>query len=173
MRVIIPLLVLVLSGCGAGFSLRFAPPAPEVPVSVNLEPGEDVVRPAARPGTDGARQPATTMRALGRSAAALDTTTDTERAAATEVASGPSGAALGETLAGLGPPTEPGFWLRTGLVDRTRQGRVETAAGASVRLELRPSGNAPGSGSQISLPAIRALEAPLTQLLPLTVFALD
>jgi len=171
MRLILPFLLLALSGCAGGLSPRSAPP--EVPVSVTLEPGEDVLRPVARPATPEARQASAPLRPQGRTADALDTTTARERAAATAEAQGPAGAALGETLAGLGPPTEPGFWLRTGLVDRPRQGRVQTAGGATVRLELRPSGNAPGSGSQISLAAIRALEASLTQLLPLTVFALD
>jgi len=175
MRLFIPILALALSGCAGGFSLRPAPtsPAPEAPVSAILEPGEDVLRPAPRPGTTEAVRTAAPLRAQGRTAEALDTTTASERAAATDATPGPAGAVLGETLAGLGPPTEPGFWLRTGLVDRVRQGRVQTAGGASLRLELRPSGNAPGAGSQISLAAIRALEAPLTQLLPLTVFALD
>ncbi|MFN3954638.1 MAG: D-galactarate dehydratase [Pararhodobacter sp.] len=112
------------------------------------------------------------LRPQGRSADALDTTTAAERAAAAATPRS-SATALGETLAGLGAPTEPGFWLRTGLVDRARPGRVEAASGAGVAVELRPSGNAPGSGSQISLAAIRALGVPLNQLVALRVFTTD
>jgi len=36
---------------------------------------------------------------------------------------------------------------------------------------LRPSGGEPGAGSQISLAAMRLLDAPLTGLLELSVFA--
>jgi hypothetical protein len=43
--------------------------------------------------------------------------------------------------------------------------------GKSINIELRPSGGAAGSGSQISLAAMRLIEAPLTSLPELTVFA--
>jgi hypothetical protein len=43
--------------------------------------------------------------------------------------------------------------------------------GTSVALELRPSGGAVGSGSQISLAAMRLIGAPLTGLPDITVFA--
>ena len=147
----------LLAGCAGGFSLRPAPAAPEVPVSVIHAPGDDVTRPEPRP--------------LGRSAAALATPSPAARAAATAASGG--GQVLGDTLAGLGPPGEGGFWLSTGLVSRERPGRVVTAGGASVALELRPSGREAGSGSQISLAALRALGLPLTRLAPLTVRALD
>jgi len=79
---------------------------------------------------------------------------------------------LGTTLASLGSPTEQGLWLRTGLVTRVEPGRVvRTDGGGALRVELRPSGAPPGAGSQLSLAAFRALDVPLTQLLPLEVFA--
>lgn len=156
-------LISLLAGCAGGVSLRPAPAAPEVPLSVIHDPGEDVTRPAPRPHA--------APRPHGRSAAALDTTSPAERAAATAGSAG--GRVLGETLASLGPPGEGGFWLRTGLVSRERPGRVVTAQGASVALELRPSGREAGSGSQISLAAMRALGLPLTRLAPLTVRVLD
>ncbi len=137
-------------------------------MSVTVDPGDEVTRPARRAGGT----PAARTRPQGRTAEALDTTTAAERAAATADAAA-RGTALGETLAGLGAPTEPGFWLRTGLVDRPRSGRVETASGARVALELRPSGNAPGAGSHISLAAMRALGVSLAELVTLRVFALD
>ena len=147
----------LLAGCAGEFPLRPAPAAPGVPVSVVHDPGDDVTRPEPRP--------------RGRGAAAFDTTSPAERAAATAVSA--EGRILGETLSGLGPPGEGGFWLRTGLVSHERPGRVVAAGGASVALELRPSGREPGSGSQISLAALRALGLPLTRLAPLTVRALD
>ncbi|NBB98724.1 MAG: D-galactarate dehydratase [Alphaproteobacteria bacterium] len=152
-----------LAGCG-NISFGSGPPAtPGVRAQV---PDEQTLRPLARPG-----QAATSLGQAGRSADALDTTTPRERAQAQSPANG-DGARLGETLASLGRPTEQGFWLRTGLVTRVTQGRVERADGAgAVRVELRPSGNAPGAGSQLSLAAFRALQAPLTELLPLQVFA--
>ena len=78
---------------------------------------------------------------------------------------------LGETLAGLGSPAERGLWLSTGLVDRARPGRIETASGGTLEVELRPSGAAPGAGSHLSLQAMQALGLPLGQLATLRVFA--
>ncbi len=82
--------------------------------------------------------------------------------------SAPSGQ-LGTTVASLGPPTEGGLWLETPLVSAPTQGSVEYN-GQTVSVQLRPSGGEPGSGSQISLEAMRALGAPLTGLPELTVF---
>ncbi|MCB1356318.1 MAG: D-galactarate dehydratase [Maritimibacter sp.] len=99
----------------------------------------------------------------------FDTTTAEERAAA--AAGGPSGALLGRTVATLGNPADPGFWLETPLVDAPRQGRaVAVSSGRSVQLELRPTGGAAGSGSRISLPALRLLDVGLTGLHELDVF---
>lgn len=167
----VPLLVLVVGGCANGFSLRREVPVPDVPINVTVAPGDDVLRPQQR-AVEATPHTAAALQPQGRTAEALDTTTAAERAAATTTPSA-GGAALGQTLAGLGPPGEQGFWLRTGLVDRVRQGRVEAAGGSSVAVELRPSGSAPGSGSQISLSAMRALGVPLTQLVQLTVHATD
>jgi hypothetical protein len=94
------------------------------------------------------------MAVTGQTAAALDRVSPTERAAA-QAGAGQGGSFLGETLASLGAPGETGFWLVTGLVDAPVQGRVETEGGQSVGVELRPSGREPGSGSQISLSAMR------------------
>lgn len=168
--------VAALSGCGDGFRLPFGdrasqpPPGPEIAVAV---PGEDTVRPQMRPGSTlsplaaprpapgGAQRPET-----------LDTTTDAERAAARAAAETPAeGASLGETVASLGSPAEQGIWLRTPLVDAIRPGRVEVAGGARLAVQLRPSGGAPGSGSQLSLAAFRALGLPLTALPVLVVYA--
>lgn len=101
-----------------------------------------------------------------RTADQFDTTSAAERQAATQVAAG--GAELGSTIATLGSPTEPGIWLKTPLVTELTQGRIRYQ-GRTINAELRPSGGAVGSGSQISLAAMRLIEAPLTGLVDLTV----
>ncbi len=99
----------------------------------------------------------------------FDTTTAEDRAEA-QAAPEPAGEqALGVTLATLGSPTDPGIWVKTPLVDALTQGRVEYQ-GESINVELRPSGGDAGSGSQISLPAMRLLNAPLTGVIELSVF---
>ena len=99
----------------------------------------------------------------------FDTTSQADRdAAVTTVAAAQT--RLGTTIASLGSPTEPGIWLKTPLVTTLTAGRV-IYQGNAINIELRPSGGAAGSGSQISLAAMRLLEAPLTGLPELTVFA--
>ncbi|MCC7320908.1 MAG: D-galactarate dehydratase [Rubellimicrobium sp.] len=106
-----------------------------------------------------------------RTAEEFDTTSAEQRAAATAAPAVAQEVRLGTTIASLGPPAEAGLWLRTGLVTGTVMGRVEyPATGKSVTLELRPSGGAAGGGSEISLAAMRLLEAPLTGLPELVVF---
>lgn len=102
----------------------------------------------------------------------FDTTSAADRAEAAAVNREPAGERLlGSTIASLGDPTDPGFWLKTGLVSALTPGRVETRGGASANLELRPSGAEVNAGSQISLPAMRVLDVPLTDLPELTVYA--
>ncbi|NCO87345.1 MAG: D-galactarate dehydratase [Rhodobacterales bacterium] len=101
----------------------------------------------------------------------FDTTTQADRIAAVAAPPPPREARLGTTIASLGSPTDPGIWMRTGLVSEVTMGRVEYPAnGKSVTLELRPSGGPAGAGSQISLAAMRLLEVPLTGLPELVVF---
>lgn len=113
--------------------------------------------------------PATNARTVEQ----FDTTTAQDRAAALDAPQADDIASeqdLGVTLATLGDPTDPGIWIKTPLVNAIVQGRAEYQ-GASVNLELRPSGGASGSGSQISLPAMRLLNAPLTGILEIHVFS--
>ena len=98
----------------------------------------------------------------------FDTTTKAERVAA--AASTTGGARLGTTLASLGDPTDPGFWLKTPLVSVEAQGHVETLSGKSVQLTLLPLAGEAGAGSQLSLPAMRVLELSLTDLPELIVY---
>ena len=100
----------------------------------------------------------------------FDTTTEEDRAAAVVNAAPAGDQALGTTIASLGSPTEPGIWLKTPLVTELSAGRV-AYQGKTINIELRPSGGAVGSGSQISLAAMRLIEAPLTSLPEITVFA--
>ncbi|WP_223877666.1 D-galactarate dehydratase [Histidinibacterium aquaticum] len=98
----------------------------------------------------------------------FDTTSEEDRAEAL-AAPASEGAGLGTTLATLGSASDPGIWLKTPLVQETVMGRVEYQ-GESVNIELRPSGGEAGSGSQISLAAMRLIGAPLTEIVELTVF---
>lgn len=100
----------------------------------------------------------------------FDTTTQEDRAEALAPPEPAGERALGSTIASLGDPTDPGIWLSTPLVTALTPGRIEWQ-GNSVNLELRPSGGAAGSGSEISLAAMRLLEAPLTDLPTISVFA--
>ncbi len=100
-----------------------------------------------------------------RTAAVLDTTTAAQKAAALAAPAG--GRSLGKTAVALGNVSEPGFWLRSGLVKTAGAGRVVTATGSSVAVDLIP-----GSGAaQLSLAAFRALSLPLTDLPEVTIFA--
>ncbi|OOY25301.1 hypothetical protein BMI91_02455 [Thioclava sediminum] len=107
-----------------------------------------------------------------KTADSLDTTTAEQRA---EAAKKPMGGEtkLGTTIASLGDPADPGFWVKTGLVKSETPGRIEDPkTGKSAKVTLIPSGKAAGSGSEVSLPALRLLEVPLTDLPELTVYKL-
>lgn len=102
-----------------------------------------------------------------RTAAALDTTTPAQRAAAVNAPKTGGERALGRVSVALGNVTEPGFWLRGAVVKTAGAGRVVTASGASVQVELLPGMGA----AQLSLAAYRALGLGLTDLPEVTVFA--
>lgn len=100
----------------------------------------------------------------------FDTTTAEDRAAAAAPVSQPE-QELGRTIASLGDPTDPGFWIRTPLVPTAGKGRLEDpASGKSVQVDLIPLTGDPGAGSQVSLPALRLLGVPLTGLPELVVY---
>ncbi|WP_323763383.1 hypothetical protein [Marinovum sp.] len=102
---------------------------------------------------------------------AFDTTSAEDREAAAAVPAETGAQALGSTVASLGDPTKPGFWLETPLVDAPAQGRVEyPESGKSAQVELIPIEGAATAGSRISLPAMRLIDAPLTELVTLRVF---
>ena len=102
----------------------------------------------------------------------FDTTTQEDRAEALAVEEPAGEALLGTTNVSLGSPADPGIWLKTPLVTELSEGRVEYPSnGNTVNIELRPSGGSAGSGSQMSLAAMRLLEIPLTDLADVQVFS--
>ncbi|WP_377504411.1 D-galactarate dehydratase [Octadecabacter sp. R77987] len=171
MKKLVPVLALFLGACSSP-SLQgiFAPPgdgavdaAAADAAAAITDPEPVTLDPTPPP------PPPPTARTVDQ----FDTTTAENRAEALAAPVEPAGErALGSTIASLGSPTDPGIWLKTPLVSEVTAGRVAYPVnGKSVNVELRPSGGAVGSGSQISLAAMRLLEAPLTGLPELLVFA--
>ncbi|MGQ0564162.1 MAG: hypothetical protein ACT4OK_03700 [Gemmobacter sp.] len=154
MRHLAPLMLLLLAACANGpfAGLRRDPPVETVAAPPPASPVTGVPVPVAGATT----------------AAALDTTTEADKAAALAPPPAPAGErSLGTTAVALGNPAEPGFWLRSSLVTAPGAGRVAVAGGASIAVDLIP-----GTGSaQLSLPAFRALNLPLTALPEVTIFA--
>ncbi|WP_341366746.1 D-galactarate dehydratase [Yoonia sp. BS5-3] len=156
MRLIFVLPFAALAGCSSPSMQGIFGTAPQAPAAIPA-PTLDPTPPPPPPSN------ATTVDQF-------DTTSEEDRAAATEVSDDSEAAELGVTIASLGSPAEPGIWLETPLVDVLTPGRI-TYQDKTINIELRPSGGVPGSGSQISLAAMRLIEAPLTSLPELTVFA--
>lgn len=147
---VVLLLVLAVAGCGTLRPFQRSDPAPEAPPPAVVAP---VPKPTARTPDQ------------------LDTTTAKQRAEARAGASG-SETRLGTTIASLGDPTDPGFWIRTPLARKEGPGRiVEPSTGKSVRLQLIPRDGPAGGGSQVSLPALRLLGVSLTALPEVVVYA--
>ncbi len=163
--VMIGTLCAVLAGCG------LIPQRQGDDVSENPNDGisSDIqIRPQARPTVLNVPPPASNA----RTAEAFDTTTKVQRDAAAEAPRDSAERALGSTVATLGTPTEPGFWLKTPLVTEEMPGRVVVPGnGASAQVTLIPIEGAQGAGSRLSLPAMRLLGLPLTSLSEVDVFA--
>ena len=140
----IPVLLVGLAGCA--FPDRAGPGDLAVPAGPDLQ--------VAPPGG-------------GRTAATLDTTTPAERAAALAQPAAASETDLGRMVVALGSPAEAGFWLSAVAVDAPGKGRVVTAGGQSVAVELRPG----TGGALLSLAAFRALGLGLTDLPEVRVYA--
>lgn len=103
----------------------------------------------------------------GKSAAALDTTTEAEKAAALQATAPAAERMLGKVAVTLGSPAEQGFWLRAAIVQAPGKGRVVTQDGQSIAVDLLPG----ESGAQLSLAGFRALGLSLTDLPEVTVYA--
>jgi hypothetical protein len=141
----------LLSACAGGMPAFMGKPKPAaVEVPEALDPAM-----AAPPPPAGAR-----------TAEALDTTTDAQKAAAL-AAPVTAEKELGKVAVSLGTATDPGFWLRSSLVTEAAPGRVVTADGQTLKLDLLPGDGA----AQLSLAAFRALGLSLTDLPEVTVFS--
>jgi len=154
---------LLLAGCG---QLPFGQDRPGTQTSA--KPPEGTIRPQARPDAVSGRPPPAGARTVDE----FDTSTAAEREKAAAAPASGGEQRLGETVASLGAPTRAGFWLETPLVDTRRQGRVyNPATGKSAQVELLPIDGPATAGSRLSLAAMRLIEAPLTDLPTLEVFA--
>lgn len=150
------LAALALSGCAVMDRFRGVPdsnPSPGVSTATELAPA---VETSALPGG-----------AAAQSAEALDQTTAAERAVAVAAPATGAERELGRVVVGLGPVMEQGFWLRSTLVTVPGKGRVVTATGASVAVDLLPG----EGGALLSLAAFRALQLSLTELPEVLVYA--
>lgn len=154
MRQIALLPLLALAGCGL-FQDQDAGPGPVTGPSAPL-PAAEVVGAVST----------TALGARAVSATALDTTTAEEKAAALAAPAKGGERALGKVVVALGPPAEQGIWLSTSLVDKPVRGRIETAGGKSLALELRPG----TGGALLSLAAYQALGLSLTELPEISVY---
>ncbi len=106
-----------------------------------------------------------------RTVTQFDTTTEEQKAAAVAGGASAAGVDLGVTIASLGAPSEPGFWLKTPLVDAPAKGRVSYApSGKSVQVDLIPIDGPKTAGSRMSLSAMRLIGAPFTELPEVRVF---
>ena len=154
---------LALSGCGR------VPFLNERPAKKAATPPVGTVRPQARPTGASAAKPAATA----RTAEQFDTTTAAERRKAASAPVQPGGEqALGETVASLGDPARPGFWLETPLVSASQKGRVLFVdTGKTVQVDLIPIDGPKTGGSRLSLAAMRLIGVPLTGLPKVQVFA--
>lgn len=113
--------------------------------------------------------PAVSTSVLGAravSAEVLDKTSAAEKAAALAAPAKGGERELGRVVVALGSPAEQGIWLSSALVKDKAQGRIVTAAGKSLAVELRPG----TGGALLSLAAFQALGLPLTELPEVRVF---
>lgn len=157
MRIILTLTLILTatSGCAIIDTLR---PAPDGYIEAQpVAPADPAAVAPAPPPVLGA----------GATAATLDTTTAEQKQAALAAPVATGEKALGKVAVSLGSPAEPGIWLRGALVTAPGKGRVVTAGGQSVAVDLLPGAGA----AQLSLAAYRALGLSLTDLPEVSVFA--
>lgn len=81
-----------------------------------------------------------------------------------------AGSSLGRTVVSLGDPAEAGMWLKTPLVSTERPGQVRYR-GVVVAVTLQPLDAEIGAGSQMSVRAMQALGASLSELVEVEVEA--
>lgn len=161
---LITLPFLALAGCDTARTAQDRPDQPAATTQVATAAATAVAAAAAPTAT------APTPRPTARSAAEFNTTTAAQRnEAAKPTATGER--KLGNTIASLGDPTQPGFWIKTPLVTATGKGRIRNPAnGKSARVELVPLAGAASGGSQVSLPALQLIGVSLTDLPSIEVY---
>jgi len=152
--VFLPVIALALSGCAL-----FQKEGARSGVTGPAEPQQATeFAPAVSTSVLGTTQAA--------SAEALDKTTAAEKAAALAAPAAGGERELGTVVVALGPPAEQGIWLSSALVKEKGAGRIVTAAGKSLAVELRP-----GTGAALlSLAAFQALGLSLTELPKVAVY---
>lgn len=157
--------VLAVAGCGEKGLFKGDGPFRRAP--------EASAEPAAAAAPAPAAPAAVKPPAGARTVEQFDTTTPEERVAAAAAPVEPAGErSLGTTVASLGEVAEAGFWLKTPLVTERSKGRVfNPGTGKSAQVDLIPIDGPASAGSRISLAAMRLLEAPLTDLPTVEVFA--
>lgn len=174
LRILGALTLLALAACTAKQDDADRP-APVMQTMIDPATGQPVIAGPVLTGT-APRTPGKTSSAstigipASHSVQQLDTTTPAERA---QAAAPPSGGErrLGSTVASLGDPSQPGFWIKTPLVKSEAAGRImNPATGKSAKVRLIPLGGGAGGGSQVSLAALQTLGVSLTDLPLLEVF---
>jgi hypothetical protein len=79
---------------------------------------------------------------------------------------------LGRTIASLGDPNKPGFWIETPLAATAGKGRVTyEKSGRTIKVDLIPIPGEPTAGSRLSLSAMQLLDAPVAGLPEVMVYA--
>ena len=147
--VYIPMLICVAGCAQLGWPGKTAPQSAPTEAPETAQPAPEVapVPPAAR------------------TVEQFDTTTQAQRAKAAAGGQSGGGRNLGVTIASLGSPSEPGFWLKTPLVDAPAKGRVVyPQTGKSAQVDLIPIDGPKTAGSRMSLSAMRLIGAPFTGL---------
>lgn len=170
------LIALALAACAQTSQVPQAPrPGAVLDSMTDPATGSPVIRGPVLTGT-APRVPGKTSStsSIGQPAAqsvgTLSRASPAERARAAAAATGDE-TRLGSTIASLGDPSMPGFWVRTPLVGSEGSGRiVNPANGKSANVRLIPLAGPPGGGSQVSLPALQMLGVSLTDLPRLEVY---
>jgi hypothetical protein len=166
-------LAVLLAGCSGNFSSGInsaGKPRPDTQDAAKSASGQNEPRPKARPS--GLNAASLKPSKAARTVEQFDTTSKEQRAKAVKMAVPEKGERkLGKTIGTLGDPTQPGFWLKTPLVNAPAKGRVKyPATGKSVAVDLIPIDGLKTAGSRVSLAALRLLGAPLTGLPELIVY---
>lgn len=147
--ILIPVMSLTLAGC-AGLDMN------------NIMPRPPHLQNQPAPATPPAPPPdAVTVEQL-------DTASEADKVAAAATTPSMAAGSLGKTVASLGDPTAPGFWLETPLVKTETQGRVQSkASGRTVKVTLRPSA---GGSSRVSLSTLQLLDLDISGLHELIIY---